>query len=56
MHHAVDDRDQLFGIERLDDPAGAAGGAALVALVLAGLGGEDQDRQAVVLARWRAPA
>src|SRR5690606_5263662 len=51
VQDAVDDVDQLFRIERLDDPAGAAGGAALIALVLAGFGGEDQDRQALVLAR-----
>mgnify|MGYP007070999652 CR=1 FL=1 len=45
---AVDDRDQLLGIEGLHDPAGPAGSTTLVALVLAGFGGEDQDRQAVV--------
>src|SRR3569833_1075594 len=51
VHHAVNHRDQFFGVERFDDPAGPAGGAALVALVLAGLGGENQDRQRIVLAR-----
>ena len=51
MHYAVDDRDQLFRIERLDDPAGAAGGSTLIALVLAGLGGEDEDGQRIVHAR-----
>src|SRR5690606_22835558 len=50
MHDALDHRDQLFRVERLDDPAGAARGLALVALVLAGFGGEDQDGQRIVLA------
>src|SRR5579862_8540514 len=51
VHHALDHRDQLFGVERLYDPPSAARSATLVALVLAGLGGEDQDRQAAVVAR-----
>ncbi len=51
VHDAVDDRDQLFGVEWLHDPAGAAGSATLVALVLAGLGGEDQDGERAVQAR-----
>ena len=50
VHDAVDDRDELFRVEGLDDPAGAAGGLALVTLVLAGFGREDQDGQGIVLA------
>src|SRR5690348_9982318 len=44
--HARDRREQLVRIERLDQPAGGAGGLALLLLVRVGFGGEDQDRDA----------
>src|SRR5690606_33164437 len=47
VHDPVNDRDQFFRIERLDDPACAARRLALITLVLAGFSGEDENGQRI---------
>ena len=43
--HLVEDLQQLFGCERFHDPPGGTGVPALRLLVVAALGGQDQDRR-----------